>query len=91
MFWQWSDGVTQLVERRTQGSMGPEVRTPHKNEFFFSQTYCADSLSVSPINPRVAHTLTHYKNDHARTHVKDPVVHVRVWWTTENTKRSNVH
>ena len=25
------------------------------------------------------------------THVKDPVVHVRVWWTVETTKSPSMH
>ena len=38
-------------------------------------------MSYKPRFPRV---YTHAKRPHM--HVKDPVVHVRVWWTMETTK-----
>ena len=43
---------------------------------------CADSLSVSVPNPRV---YTH-AYERSRTHVKDPVVHVKVRWIMETRK-----
>ena len=79
----WGGGVAQLVEGRTEmcipwsefESRGP-VRRTRKDEF--SQ----NNVGV-PCNPVCIRT---QKNDHTRTHVKDPVVHVRVPWFTETWK-----
>ena len=61
-----------------------ECRQEHKKNVtsFPSQKCCADSLSVCPMPVRIRM----HKNDHVRTYVKDPVVHVRVRWIPKTRK-----
>ena len=68
-------------------SKGPrfESRQKHKEYlWFFSESKMLCWLALGVPNLRV-HTHTH-KNDHVRTHVKDPVVHITVRWITETRK-----
>ena len=84
----WGDRVTQLVECRNRDSMTPKVRTPcqeHKKMCFSVKkillTYCrcAQPLCVN------AHIRIKFAD------VKDPVVHVSVWWIYRNMKRPSMH
>ena len=62
------------------------VRSTRKTLRFSSQKGCVDSLSLCP-TPVCMRTHT---KDHV-CYVKDPVVHVRVWWIYENTKITSMH
>ena len=79
------DGVAQLVKRKTQDPKdrgSSPVRSTRNifESFFKSKILCW--LAVGVPNP---HVYTHVQ-EWSHIHVKDPVVHVRVWWITETQK-----
>ena len=79
------DGLAQWLERWTGDATGREFesRQEHKKNFdFFSESKRLCCFTVGVPNPRV------YTHVYERpcTHVKDPVVHVRVRWVMETRK-----
>ena len=68
-------------------SSNPVRSTGKRSEVFRIKTNCADSLSVcsTPVCIRT------HNNDHARTHVKDPVDLCQSSVDYGNTKRPSMH
>ena len=80
--YQRVDGLAQWLERWT-GDPKVEGSNPVRStrKTFLSQKGCADSLSVCP----TPHVHTH-AYERPCTHVKDPIVHVRVRWIMKTRK-----
>ena len=77
----WGGDVAQLVERRT-GMLLTRVRLPGAARHFSPRVnfQCRLSYGVRTIPCAIACI-------YICAHVKDPVVHVRVWWIMETLKR----
>ena len=73
----WAGDAAQLVERRTGISL-TQVRFPGAEWDFSASVYFQCKLSYGVCAPPCAIA---YLNSSA--HVKDRVVHVRVWWIME--------
>ena len=79
----WADRVAQLVERRF------EPRQEHNNLLLFPSQKRADSLSVCPTSICMHKNIKRMIMYACYTFIvklKDPVVHVSVWWITETRK-----
>ena len=60
------------------------VQTPSEAREKFVSSFRVKNVVLTRLSVCLNHVrLRMHTNDHACTHVKDPVAHVRVWWITE--------